>query len=87
MGLRLAMGPQPRPPVHDDRGGLGRNNHDRGHLSPFSLSEKASDAPGQPDTLDGDPRETTTLCEKHPEIVRQREAKIDKSDKPGRSRP
>ncbi len=70
-----------------DHKGSGGNNWSRGRLKQYALEEKAPDAPGQLYDLAEDPGETTNLYEKHPGIVRELKARLEKFKSSGRSAP
>ena len=69
---------------HRDSGG---NNYDKGELMPFALPDTAPEAPAQLYNLETDPGETTNLFFKHPEVVAELKALLDKSISEGRSAP
>jgi arylsulfatase A-like enzyme len=69
---------------HRDSGG---NNYDKGELKPFALPDAAPEAPTQLYNLESDPGETTNLFFKHPEMVAELKALLDKSASEGRSAP
>ncbi len=70
-----------------DHQGSGGNNYTIGELRPFALPETAPEAPGQLFDLQTDPGETTNLYFRHPEIVAELKALLDRSKATGRSRP
>ena len=70
-----------------DHKGSGGNNYARGVLKPYALPETAPKAPGQLYDLQADPGETTNLYFKHPQIVRELKARLERYKTAGRSRP
>ena len=70
-----------------DHRGSGGNNYEREELKRYALPERAPDAPGQLYDLDVDPGETTNLYFKHPQVVRELKAVIDRFVESGRSAP
>jgi arylsulfatase A-like enzyme len=69
------------------RGSGGNNNYDKGELKPYALPETDPEAPAQLYNLETDPRETTNLFFKHPEVIAELKALLDKSITEGRSAP
>jgi arylsulfatase A-like enzyme len=67
--------------------GSGGNNYDKGELKPYALPETDPEAPAQLYNLETDPRETTNLFFKHPEVIAELKALLDKSITEGRSAP
>ena len=70
-----------------DHRGSGGNNYDKGELKPFAMPDTAPDAPAQLYNLETDPGETTNLFIKHPKIVAELKAVLEKSIAEGRSTP
>ncbi len=70
-----------------DHRGSGGNNYDKGELKPFAMPDTAPDAHAQLYNLETDPGETTNLFIKHPEIVAELKAVLEKSIAEGRSTP
>jgi arylsulfatase A-like enzyme len=68
-----------------DHRGSGGNDYDKGGLQSFSLPETTPKTPGQLYNLETDPGETTNLYFKHPKIVIELKALLDKSMNEGRS--
>lgn len=68
-----------------DHRGSGGNNYDNPELKPFVVPETAPDAPGQLYNLETDPGEKVNLYFKHPEIVQELKALLEKSKAEGRS--
>jgi arylsulfatase A-like enzyme len=68
-----------------DHPGSGGNDYDKGQLKSFSLPETGPRTAGQLYNLETDPGEATNLYFKHPEIVTELKALLDKSMKEGRS--
>lgn len=85
--ISLALAIRRGPWKYLDHRGSGGNNYDNPSLKPFALPESAPNAPGQLYNLQDDPGETTNLYDKHPEIVRELKALLDKSRREGRSAP
>ena len=85
--ISLALAIRRGPWKYLDHQGSGGNNYTREYLKPFALVEKAPDAPGQLYNLDSDPGETNNLYLKHPEIVRELKAQLEKYKESGRSAP
>ena len=54
---------------------------------PFALPDTTPDAPAQLYNIKTDPGETTNLFFKHPEVVAELKALLDKSISEGRSAP
>jgi len=66
----------------------GGNNYEKSaELKPYILPEDEPEAPGQLYNLTEDPGETHNLYKKHPEIVKELKALLDKSKSSGRSAP
>jgi len=68
-----------------DHPNSGGNDYDKGELKSFSLPETGPRTAGQLYNLETDPGETTNLYFKHPEIVNELKALLDKSMNEGRS--
>jgi arylsulfatase A-like enzyme len=68
-----------------DHPNSGGNDYDKGELKSFSLPETGPRTAGQLYNLETDPGETTNLYFKHPEIVAELKALLDKSMNEGRS--
>ncbi len=68
-----------------DHRGSGGNDYDKGGLQSFSLPETTPKTPGQLYNLETDPGETTNFYFKHPKIVIELKALLDKSINEGRS--
>ncbi len=83
LGLAIRKGPWK---YLDHRGSAG-NNYNSGEMKPYALPELAPDAPGQLYNLDDDPGEKNNLYFKHPEIVNELKALLEKSKADGRSTP
>lgn len=67
--------------------GSGGNGYDKGELKPYALPELDPEAPAQLYDVSADPGETTNLCSKRPEIVKQLRTLLEQSKTTGRSRP
>ncbi len=85
--ITLALAIRRGPWKYLDHKGSGGNNYGRPHLRQYALPDTAPDAPGQLYNLDSDPGETTNLYHKHPEIVKELEARLDEFKRSGRSAP
>lgn len=70
-----------------DHRGSGGNNYGSADLKPFALVDDAPDAPGQLYDLRADPRETTNLYHKHPDVVRELKGLLQETRAAGRSAP
>ncbi len=70
---------------HKDSGG--NNYQNRPELAPYIIPDTAHDAPGQLYNLAKDPGETQNHYHKHPEIVAELKALLEKSKAAGRSAP
>jgi arylsulfatase A-like enzyme len=70
-----------------DHKGSGGNSYNRPMLKPFALPDTAPDAPGQLYNLKNDPRETTNLYYKYPQIVKELKTQLDIYRESGRSAP
>ena len=68
-----------------DHRSSGGNNYDKGDLKPYTLPDNTPDAPGQLYNLETDPGETKNLYFKHPEIVLELKALLERSSAQGRS--
>ena len=66
-----------------DHRGSGGNNYANAELQRFALPDTAPDAPGQLYNLESDPGETENLYFKHPEIVRELKALLERSKHSG----
>ncbi len=80
----LALAIRRGPWKYLDHRGSGGNNYDNPELKPFTLPNTAPDAPGQLYNLETDPGETVNLYFKHPEIVSELKALLEKSKAQGR---
>jgi arylsulfatase A len=80
----LALAIRRGPWKYLDHTGSGGNNYDNPQLKPFALPNNAPDAPGQLYNLETDPGETMNLYYKHPEIVNELKALLDKGKAQGR---
>jgi arylsulfatase A-like enzyme len=85
--IRLALAIRRGPWKYLDHRGSGGNNYSRMPLKPFAIADSAPGAPGQLYNLDSDPGETKNLYFKHPEIVKELKAQLDKYVESGRSAP
>ena len=85
--ISLALAIRRGPWKYLDHKGSGGNNYSREHMRPYSLPEKAPDAPGQLYNLESDPGETTNLYFEHPEIVKELKSELDHYVASGRSAP
>jgi arylsulfatase A-like enzyme len=83
--ISLALAIRKGPWKYLDHRGSGGNNYNNPELKPFALADNAPDAPGQLYNLESDPRETVNLYFKHPEIVQELKALLEKSKTEGRS--
>ena len=83
--ISLALAIRKGPWKYLDHRGSGGNNYNNPELKPFALADNAPDAPGQLYNLESDPRETVNLYFKHPEIVQELKALLEKSKAEGRS--
>ena len=83
--ISLALAIRRGPWKYLDHRGSGGNNYDSPELKPFALPDTAPDAPGQLYNLDTDPGETVNLYFKHPEIVQELKALLERSKAQGRS--
>ena len=70
-----------------DHKGSGGNRYEKGKMAPYTLEEKAPDAPGQLYDLEKDPGETNNLYFQNPEIVKRLKDKLEKAKASGRSAP
>ncbi len=73
-----------------DHKGSGGNNYEREGpwgLTQYFIEDTDPHAPGQLYNLDTDPGETTNLYSKHPDIVNELKAKLEKFKSSGRSAP
>jgi arylsulfatase A len=80
----LALAIRRGPWKYLDHRSSGGNNYDNPGLKPFLLPDTAPEAPGQLYNLETDPGETVNLYFKHPEIVQELKALLDKSKVQGR---
>lgn len=71
----------------DHQGSGGNNYQSYPELAPYLIPDTAPDAPGQLYNLAKDPGETQNLFHKHPEIVAELKALLEKSKASGRSVP
>jgi len=85
--IRLALAIRRGPWKYLDHKGSGGNNYNRGPLKAFNILDTAPGAPGQLYNLDSDPGETNNLYFRHPEIVKELKAQLDKYVESGRSAP
>ena len=85
--IKLALAIRRGPWKYLDHKGSGGNNYQNPQLRPFTLPERAPEAPGQLYNLDSDPGETNNLYFMHPEIVRELKSQLDKYKESGRSAP
>ncbi len=85
--ISLALAIRKGPWKYLDHQSSGGNDYTKGLLKRFALPEAAPDAPGQLYNLERDPGETNNLYFKHPEIVHELKALLDKCKATGRSRP
>lgn len=85
--ISLALAIRKGPWKYLDHAGSGGNNYNLPGLKPFALPELAPKAPGQLYHLGDDPGETTNLYDKHPEVVKELKALLEKSKAEGRSVP
>jgi arylsulfatase A-like enzyme len=83
--ISLALAIRKGPWKYLDHRGSGGNNYNNPELKPFALPDSAPDAPGQLYNLETDPGETVNLYFKHPEIVTELKALLEKSKVEGRS--
>ncbi len=81
----LALAIRRGPWKYLDHRGSGGNNYNGPELKPFVLPEAAPDAPGQLYNLENDPGEKVNLYFKHPEIVGELKALLEKSKTLGKS--
>ena len=70
-----------------DHQGSGGNDYEREELKPYALLETEPDAPGQLYDLEVDPRETTNLYYRHPDVVKELKSVLDRFVDSGRSAP
>jgi arylsulfatase A len=85
--ISLALAIRKGPWKYLDHPGSGGNNYANDPLKAFALPETAPKAPGQLYNLDTDPGETTNVYLKHPKIVEELKALLEKSKASGRSAP
>ena len=85
--ISLALAIRRGPWKYLDHRGSGGNNYDKGELKPFAMPDTAPDAHAQLYNLETDPGETTNLFIKHPKIVAELKAVLEKSIAEGRSTP
>lgn len=85
--ISLALAIRRGPWKYLDHQGSGGNNYQQGKLKGLALPENAADAPGQLYHLESDPGEKVNLYFKHPDIVRDLKALLERSEASGRSRP
>ncbi len=83
--ISLALAIRKGPWKYLDHKGSGGNNYNNPELKPFALPDNAPDAPGQLYNLETDPGETVNLYFKHPEIVSELKALLEKSKVEGHS--
>ena len=83
--ISLALAIRKGPWKYLDHKGSGGNNYNNPELKPFALPDSAPDAPGQLYNLETDPGETVNLYFKHPEIVAELKALLEKSKVEGHS--
>jgi len=83
--ISLALAVRKGPWKYLDHRGSGGNNYNNGELKPHALSDAAPDAPGQLYNLETDPGETNNLYFRHPDIVKELKALLEKSKADGRS--
>jgi len=70
-----------------DHKGSGGNGYDGKRLGRYRIADSAPQAPGQLYDLKADPGEVTNLSAKHPEVVQELKAQLEKYKHEGRSAP
>jgi arylsulfatase A len=85
--ISLALAIRQGPWKYLDHRGSGGNNYEKGELQAFALTDTEPTAPGQLYNLETDPRETTNLYFKEPEVAKKLKALLDASKASGRSAP
>ncbi|MFM7182230.1 MAG: sulfatase-like hydrolase/transferase [Verrucomicrobiales bacterium] len=85
--VSLALAIRRGPWKYLDHRGSGGNNYEKKEFRSLARADSAPDAPGQLYNLDADPGEKENLYFKHPEIVKEMKALLEKSKAEGRSRP
>ena len=85
--ISLALAIRKGPWKYLDHRGSGGNRYDRGALKPFQIDDGSDDAPGQLFNLQADPGETKNLFARHPEIVSELKAQLERYKQSGRSAP
>jgi len=70
-----------------DHKGSGGNNYNNPRLKPYALPDTCPECPGQLYDLKADPGETTNLYRKHPEVVADLKALLERAKTSGRSAP
>ncbi len=85
--ISLALAVRRGPWKYLDHRGSGGNNYEKAELKHLALPDTAPEAPGQLYNLATDPGETTNLYFRHPEIVRELKALLDRTRSSGRSAP
>jgi arylsulfatase A len=85
--ISLALAIRRGPWKYLDHKGSGGNNYTRSGLAQYALPDTAPEASGQLYNLDTDPGERDNLYFKHPKIVEELKAQLEKYKESGRSAP
>ncbi len=85
--ITLALAIRKGPWKYLDHRGSGGNSYEKGEMKRFALADTAPDAPGQLYNLETDPGEKENLYFKHPEVVKELKALLERSKAEGRSAP